>query len=493
MKNQLKIPVIAIMGHIDHGKSTLLSYIRQSTRPLNEAGGITQHISAYEVEHKTAEGKLQKITFLDTPGHEAFSGIRKRGAHVADIAILVVSAEDGVKPQTLEALKSIKDSNTPFIVAITKIDKPEASIDRAKLSLAENEVYVEGYGGTVSAIPLSAKTGEGVSDLLDMIALTADLEGKTFNPEQHATGYILESNLDVKKGISATCILTDGTLEKGLYIASSSSMAPLRIVEDYNGRQINTAIAGQPVKVIGWDSLPVVGDTFTVCSDKKEALAHIEATQQKKGSLEDEIRFDGKVLPLVVKADAGGSLEAVLSLIKSLDTDRIHTKVIHSGIGTISENDLKIASGGEKALVIGFTTKVDALAKAIAERNTIEIQTFDIIYKLSEWLKEKLNTETPSIDVEEVTGTLKVLKIFSKVKDKQILGGLVETGSIKNGSQVKIMRREAEIGSGKIRELQAQKIKMDEVSMGKECGLLVEAKVEIAAGDRLQTFIISKQ
>ncbi len=487
-----KIPVIAIMGHIDHGKSTLLSYIRNSTRPLNEAGGITQHISAYEVDHTTPTG-VQKLTFLDTPGHAAFSGIRRRGANVADIAILVVSAEDGVKPQTLEALRSIKESNTPYIIAITKIDKPDANIDRTKLSLAENEIYVEGYGGTISAIPLSSKTGEGVSDLLDMIALTAELEQKTFDSEKKATGYILESNLDVKKGISATCILTDGVLQKGLYIASSTSTAPLRIVEDYTGKQVDHAHAGQAVKVIGWDSLPVIGDMCTVYADKKDALTHVHTHQQHKNNTDTESSFNGRVLPLIVKADAGGSLEAVLTEIKKLDTDRIHTKVIHSGIGTISENDLKVASGGEKALVIGFTVKVDSLAKTIAERNSIEIHTFDIIYKLSEWLAEKLAVETPSIDVEEVTGTLKVLKIFSKVKDKQILGGLVETGSIKNGSQIKIMRRDAEIGSGKIKELQSQKIKSDEVSSGKECGMLVEAKIEIVPGDRLQTFIISKQ
>lgn len=493
MKKETKIPVIAIMGHIDHGKSTLLSYIRQSSRPLSEAGGITQHISAYEVEHKTAEGKTGRITFLDTPGHEAFSGIRKRGAHIADIAILVVSAEDGVKPQTLEALRSIKESETPFIVAITKIDKPEASIERTKLSLAENEVYVEGYGGTISAIPLSAKTGEGVPDLLDMIVLTADLEGKMYDAEKPATGFILESNLDIKKGISATCILTDGTLEKGMYITSGTSTAPLRIVEDYTGKQTQSAVAGQAVKVIGWDSLPLVGDTFTVCKDKKEALVYTETFKKTKDVSEEDTAFTGKVVPVVIKADAGGSLEAVRTEIKKLNTDRIRTKVIHSGIGTISESDLKVASGGDKAIVIGFTVKVDALAKAIAERNNIDIQTFDIIYKLSEWLKEKLTSETPSIDVEEVTGTLKVLKVFSKVKDKQILGGLVETGSIKNGSAVKIMRRDAEVGIGKIRELQSQKVKSDEVASGRECGALIEAKIEIVPGDRLQTFIISKQ
>ncbi len=326
-----------------------------------------------------------------------------------------------------------------------------------------------------------------------MIALTAELEQNTFDSEKKATGYILESNLDVKKGISATCILTDGVLQKGLYIASSTSTAPLRIVEDYTGKQVDRACAGQAVKVIGWNSLPIIGDMCMVYEDKKDALTHVNTHQQHKNNTDTESSFNGRVLPLIVKADAGGSLEAVLTEIKKLDTDRIHTKVIHSGIGTISENDLKVASGGEKALVIGFTVKVDSLAKTIAERNNIEIHTFDIIYKLSEWLAEKLVVETPSIDVEEVTGTLKVLKIFSKVKDKQILGGLVETGSIKNGSQIKIMRRDAEIGSGKIKELQSQKIKSDEVSSGKECGMLVEAKIEIVPGDRLQTFIISKQ
>lgn len=507
------------MGHIDHGKSTLLSYIRnkvvkakssavaddrlkasgntqaspaQALPELREAGGITQHISAYEVEHKTSDGKLQKITFLDTPGHEAFSGIRKRGAHVADIVILVVSAEDGVKPQTFEALKSILASKTPYIIAITKIDKPEANIERAKLSLAENEIYVEGYGGTVSAIPLSAKTGEGVPDLLDMISLVADLEGLTYDASKPATGFILESNLDVKKGISATCIITEGVLEKGMYIASGTSAAPLRIVEDFTGSPIQKAFAGQALKVIGWDSLPLVGDSFLVCADKKEAALYTSQNETLRSSTTEDASFTGRVFPIIVKADAGGSLEAVIAQIKKLDTDRIHTKIIHSGIGTISESDLKVASGGDKALVIGFTTKVDALAKAIAERNGIEIHTFDIIYKLSEWLETKLTAETPSIDVEEVTGTLKVLKIFSKVKDKQILGGLVETGSIKNGSAVKIMRRDAEIGVGKIRELQAQKVKSEEVASGKECGALIEAKIEIVQGDRLQTFVISQ-
>jgi translation initiation factor IF-2 len=496
-----KNPVIAIMGHIDHGKSTLLAYIRgialskkTGVLPdLKEAGGITQHISAYEVSHTTAEGKKVSITFLDTPGHEAFSGIRARGAKVADIAVLVVSAEDGVKPQTLEAMRSITETHTPFVIALTKIDKPEANIERTKLSLAEHEIYVEGYGGTIPAIPLSSKTGEGVSDLLDMISLTADIENVQYDNTLLGTGYILESNLDVKKGMSATCIVTNGVVKKGNVIASGESVAPIRIMEDYTGTLQDMTVAGQPMRIIGWDTLPVVGSPFTVFSDKKAALEYVSTQSKHKIHTSTPVGFTGKILPLIVKADTGGSLEAVIAEIKKLDSPRICTQIIHSGIGTISESDLKHANGSEKAIVIGFTVKVDNLAKAIAERNGIEIQSFDIIYKLSEWLAEKMVQMTPSIDVEEVTGTLKVLKIFSKVKDKQILGGLVETGSLKLGSQVKIMRRDAEIGIGKIRELQAQKVKTEEVSAGKECGMLIEAKIEIVPGDRLQTYIISQQ
>lgn len=488
-----KIPVIAVMGHIDHGKSTLLSYIRQSNKPLNEAGGITQHISTYEIQHKTSDGKVQPMTFLDTPGHEAFSGIRTRGARIADIAILVVSAEDGVKPQTLEALRMIHEAHTPFVVAMTKIDKPDASIERTKLSLAENEIYVEGYGGTVSAIPVSAKTGAGIPELLDMITLLSDLEELAYNEQNLGTGYILESNLDVKKGVSATCIITDGSISKGGFIVSGESIAPIRIMENFEGKPVEKAVAGQGVRIVGFDTLPQVGNTFVICESKKDALDMVEHYKTERKTTDTTINFSGKILPLVIKADAGGTLEAVLSEVKKLDNDRIKTKVIYSGIGTITEGDIKIAYGTELARVIGFSVKVDGLAKATAERIGVSIHTFDIIYKLSEWLEEVLKEETPSIDVEEVLGVLKVLKVFSKVKDKQIIGGLVESGTIGNNSQIKLMRRDTEIGSGKIRELQSQKIKVDTLGAGKECGLLVEAKVEIAPGDRLHAYIVSKK
>ncbi len=491
-------PVVAIMGHIDHGKSTLLSYIRKSNKPLNEAGGITQHISAYEVEHVSKEGKRQSVTFLDTPGHEAFSGIRARGASVADIVVLVVSAEDGVKPQTLEALKEITESKTPYIVAINKIDKEGASIERTKQNLAENGIYIEGFGGDVPAIPLSAKTGDGVSELFDMIMLVAELSAFTGNSTVPAEGVVIESNLDIKKGISATCVIKNGYLEKGMFVTSGLSIAPIRIMENYLGKPIDRATFSSPVRIIGWDIIPKVGETFQAHKSLEEAREQVE----KNKAVISEIIFipqmptkDGetvsaKKILLIVKADTGSSLEAVVSEIKKLNTEQIETQILSASIGVISENDIRLANGKEKAVVIGFNTKIDSPAKNLAERSDIEVKIFDIIYKMSEWLKETLIKNTPKTQVLESTGRAKVLKIFSKVKDKQIIGARVEKGMITLGSQVKISRRDVEIGEGKIRELQQQKVKAGEVKEGAEFGALIEAKIEIAVGDHIESFIM---
>ncbi len=487
-------PVVAIMGHIDHGKSTLLSYIRKSTKPLNEAGGITQHISAYEVEVAGTGSEKKTITFLDTPGHEAFNGIRARGASVADVAVLVVSAEDGVKPQTLEALASILKSKTPFIVAINKIDKPEANIDRTKQSLAENEIYVEGYGGDIPVVALSAKTGEGVPELLDMILLVADLEQLTGNTNKLAEGVVIESNRDIKKGISATCIVKDGTVKKGQFLVSGTASAPVRIMENHLGKPLESATFSAPIKIIGWDELPAVGSIFKTFNTREEARGEVEKnklTQPQVTKSFDEVNPENTVL-LIIKADTGSSLEAVLGEIKKLTTERITTQIISSGIGGIGENDVRLANGSRKAVVVGFNVVVDALAKSLAERNNIEIQTFDIIYKMSEWLKVALTERTPKVKVDESTGMAKVLKIFSKTKDKQILGAKIESGSITLGAEVKILRRDAEIAKGRVKELQQQKNKTSEVSAG-EFGALIEAKIEIAPGDKIEGFITTEK
>ncbi len=485
-------PVVVIMGHIDHGKSTLLSYIRKSRTPLNEAGDITQHISAYEVLHESQDGKKQNITFLDTPGHEAFSGIRKRGASVADIAVLVVSAEDGVKAQTIEALKSIKESNTPFIVAINKIDKPEANIEKTKQTLVENEIYVEGYGGDIPVVNLSAKTGEGVPELLDMILLMAELENLTGNTNTNAEGVVIESNLDVKKGISATCIVKNGKIEKGMYIVSGTSSAPVRMLEDFMGKAINSATFSSPIRIIGWDEIPSVGSTFKTFNTREEARAFVlsekvknEARSSKVENDNDDIRY----IPIVLKADTGSSLEALTSEIKKLDTDRIRTKIILGGVGTVSESDVRLADGKEKGYIIGFNTKIDGPAKSLAERNEIEIQNFTIIYKMSEWLKDVLTKSTPKQQVMESVGRAKILKTFSKTKNKQVLGGRVDNGEIKVDTVVKIFRRDSEIGEGRVRELQQQRVATKEVVQGKEFGAMIEAPVEIASGDYIEAFI----
>lgn len=487
-------PIVAVMGHIDHGKSTLLAYIRKSTKPLNEAGGITQHLSAYEVEHKNDLGAKRTITFIDTPGHAAFSGIRKRGASVADIAILVVSAEDGVKPQTVEALNSIRLSGIPFIVAINKIDKPGANIEKTKQSLSESEIYIEGYGGDVPAVNLSAKTGEGVPELLDMIILVSEIADLQTDTAKLGEGIVVESNRDIKKGISATCILRDGSIKKGQYIASGTAQAPIRIMENYLGKQISEAIAPQPLKIIGWDELPEVGHTFSIFADRESARTAVEAEKQNKVNKPSYVDIDKStcevILPVIVKADTGSSLEAVIQEIARQRSDKVCTEIISSGIGNVSENDIRLANGSLKAIIIGFSVDTDPPAKSLAERNEISVKNFDIIYKMSEWLIDELVKRTPKSMVAESLGIARVVKVFSKVRDKQILGGKVEDGELKLGAQVKILRRETEIGEGKIKELQSQKNAVSEVATGKEFGAMIEAKVEIAPGDKIQSFVM---
>ncbi len=492
IKNTLteRSPVIVIMGHIDHGKSTLLDYIRKSNVVAGEAGGITQHMSAYEVVHTTKNGKQQKITFLDTPGHEAFTAIRTRGARVADIAILVVSAEDGVKTQTLEALKCILEEKIPYIVAINKIDKEGANIERTKQSLTENEIYLEGYGGTIPSVPISAKTGEGIPELLDMVLLVAEVEELKGDVSKNAEGIVIESNLDAKKGISGTIIIKDGALKSGMFIAAGESIAPVRIMEDFSGAKIAEAQFSTPVKIIGWTKLPVAGSPFTSFINKKEAESYALSHKNipKESNQKKEQSADTTTIPVVVKADTSGSMDAIIHEIAKLSSGKMNVHVIHGGIGTIGENDVKLASATERAVLVGFNTKIDSAAANLAERLGLEIKTFDIIYKLTEWLAGIVTERTPLVESEELTGKAKVMKIFSKTKDKQIIGGKVESGILLVGVTVKIMRRESEIGTGKVRGLQQQKNKASEIKEGYEFGSMIESKIDIMPGDKLESY-----
>ncbi len=478
-------PVVVIMGHIDHGKSTLLDFIRKSNVVNGEVGGITQKMSAYEVLHKD-----NKITFLDTPGHESFGAIRERGSAAADIAILIVSAEDGVKPQTVDAYKAIKKANLPYIVGISKIDKDNANIERTKISLSEHEIYVEGYGGDISFVPFSGKTGAGIDDLLDMILLTAEVENFTTDPTAPAEAIVIESNRDKNRGISATLIIKNGTLETGAFVVSGPSFSPVRIMENYLNKPIKSATAGSPVRIIGWSELPLVGGECFMFKNKKEAEAFIEneksnEVKAKANTSPESVDQEIAIVPILIKADTSGSLEALKYEIGKLKIERVNLKIIGAGLGDIQENDIKMAAGKIGTLIIGFNVKTEGAAKTIAEKLTVEIHTFEIIYKMTEWLEELAKTRTPRMEIEEQKGQMKVLKIFSVTKDKYVLGCRCESGVVNVDDQFKLMRRGSEISRGRIRELQQQKSKVGEVTSG-ECGLMAECKMEIAPGDYLE-------
>ena len=500
-----RAPVVVIMGHIDHGKSTLLDYIRKTNIVDKEAGGITQHISAYEVVHEK-DGQKKKITFIDTPGHEAFSKMRSRGAIVADIAVLVVSAEDGVKPQTVEAVKAIRTAGLPFVVAINKIDKPAANVELTKQKLAEADVYLEGYGGDISWVAISAKTGAGVSELLDLILLVAELAEFTGDANKKAEGIIVETKLDTKKGISATLIIKDGTLSRGAYIVAGDAWTPVRIMENFLSKPIETATFGSPVQIIGWSKLPEVGSLFYAVDSKKEAEEEAvkyatEAALAKAATtknvvvkvanngpvrISDEPVIVEKVqIPVILKADTVGSLEGIEHEIAKIHHDTVEVHLIQKGIGPISEVDIKGALGATGAVVLGFNVRTDSAALNLADRSGIIVQNFTIIYKLSEYLRELADERAPK-PTEEIRGTANIAKVFSKQRDRQVIGGKVVSGAIKVGEVVTIRRRTADIGTGKIRNLQQMKADTDTVIEGKEFGAQIESKIELAAGDVIE-------
>lgn len=485
-------PIIAVMGHVDHGKSTLLDFIRKSNVVDGESGGITQHISAYEVTHETNDGS-KNITFLDTPGHEAFSAIRTRGALVADIAILVVAADDGVKPQTIEAYQSIKKAGIPFVVAINKIDKDGANVENTKTSLAENEIYLEGYGGDVPNVEISALQGTGIDDLLDTILLVAEVEELTGDPSLPAEGFVVESHLNPQKGITATLVITNGTLHKGTFLVCNGCYTPVRFIENYLGAQVETASLSQPVAITGWKSLPQAGELFSVVDTKQEAEEKSSTFTREQVQEAETHNEEGKLpIPIIIEADAHGTLDAVLQEISKISLERVYPKVISAGTGPITERDIQIATTKENSIVVGFNVPVEPRAKHLADREHVKPQTFTIIYKLTEWLTEELEKQSPMFDTEETTGSAKILKTFSKAKDKQVIGGRLEEGVLKKGNKVKIFRRDNEIGEGIIKGLQQHKAEVDSVGEG-EFGSMIESKTEIAPGDYIRSIIIVKK
>ncbi|MBP6881168.1 MAG: translation initiation factor IF-2 [Candidatus Pacebacteria bacterium] len=482
-------PVVVVMGHIDHGKSTLLDTLRKSHVVDSEAGGITQHLSAYVIPHTTKDGAKELITFLDTPGHAAFQKMRLRGADVADVAILVVSAEDGVKPQTLEALESIKAAGIPYVVAINKIDKPGADIPRTQASLIENEIYIEGMGGDIPWTPISAKAGTGISDLLDLVVLTADLADLKGDINAPATGKVIEGKLDPKRGNTATLLITNGTLKSGQFVVAGNVYSPVRIMEDFTRKPIREASLSTPVRIVGFSDSPTVGGTFIAVADKKEAEAAILVTNNKAVSNTPVKRSSLPVVPILIKSDVLGTLDAIEHELEKFESDRICVRVIDKAVGDITVSDVQNVSATKDAIIVGFNVKVERPAKELAERLDVEIDTFDIIYELSQWLETALKNRTPKKEEEVMTGAVKILKHFSVQKNIHVLGGRVEEGVIKMNQRVKIMRRDIELGKGTIKNLQQMKSDVQQVNEG-EFGMQLETKSDIAPGDYLKPFDI---
>ena len=481
-------PIIAVMGHIDHGKSSLLDYIRKANVVAGEAGGITQHVSAYIALHNN-----RPITFLDTPGHEAFKTIRTRGAAAADIAILVVAADEGVMPQTLDALNAIKDAGIPFIVAITKIDKNNADIERTKNSLLEHEIFIEGLGGDIAYMPISSKTGEGIPELLDLVLLATDLAELTADASLGATGFVLESTQDPKRGSSATLIIKDGSLELGGFVVASDAYAPVRFIEDFHGTRIEKAGPSEPVRISGFNKLPAAGSLFTIAKTKKEAEALVKENSKDLALPQERTAtVDGMIeLPLVVKADVAGSVDAILHELKKITHERAVINVIASGVGSVSESDIKIAhaSGG---IVIAFHVGADAIATELAERDGVEILPFSIIYELSEKVSELLAARAPVVATERELGRALVLKTFSSGAKKQVLGLRYVSGILTVGNKVKIIRRNDEIARGTIANLQQARADVKEIKTEGDFGAEVEARADAVYGDELIAFVIAE-
>ena len=488
MANATRPPIVAVMGHIDHGKSSLLDYIRKAQVTATEAGGITQHVSAYEAVH-THEGVERHITFLDTPGHEAFRTLRARGAQVADVAILVIASEEGVKPQTLEAFGSATEAGIPIVVAFTKIDKNGSDIEKAKASALEHGIYLEGLGGDIAYTGVSSKTGEGVPELLDLVLLTADLAELTGDIDTGAVGFVLESSQDPKQGLTATLVIKDGTLSTGAFVVAGNAYAPVRFIENFAGARIVKAGPSMPIRISGWSSLPSAGTPFSTVSSKKEAEKSVQDIAKVSVEPVSEEHQGKKELVLIIKADVSGSIEAIHHELSKVSHERVHIRAISEGIGAISEADVKTALAGG-GTIIGFNVGADTTARDLAERSDIKLNTFTIIYDLKEFVEKLVVSEAPRVSVEEVVGEAKILKAFNVSQGKAVLGAKWISGTISVGDLVKLDRRGVDLGKGRITNMQQARNDIQSLHFEGEFGIQIETKTEVVGGDTIVSYHI---
>jgi translation initiation factor IF-2 len=489
-------PVVTVMGHVDHGKTTLLDKIRHSHVTDSEAGGITQAIGAYQVDYN---GKL--ITFLDTPGHAAFTEMRARGANITDITVLVVAADDGVMPQTVEAINHAKAAHTPIIVAVNKVDKPGANPNRVIEELAQYELIPEDWGGDTIFVNISAKFGKNIDELLDMILLQAEMMELKANPDQNAAGSVVEARLDQGRGSVATLLVQQGTMHVGDPIVVGNTFGRVRTMTNENGRRIKEATPSTPVEITGLNDVPEAGDRFVVFDDEKTARAAGE--ERAKRALVEErqktshVTLDNlfatmkkgqmKTLPVIIKADVQGSVEALAQSLEKIKVDGVRVDIIHKAVGAISESDVTLAEASN-AVIIGFNVRPTPLAKSMAESNNIDIRLHRVIYNAIEEVEDAMKGMLEPVYKEETVGQVEVRQIYKASKIGTIAGGMVIDGKITRDSKVRLIRDGVVVYEGELGSLKRFKDDVKEVKQGYECGLTIQNYNDIKEGDVIEAY-----
>ncbi len=493
-KLQIRPPVVTVMGHVDHGKTTLLDAIRKTNVTAHEAGAITQHIGAYQAE---VDGR--KITFLDTPGHEAFTAMRARGAQATDIVVLVVAADDGIMPQTVEAIDHAKAAEVPIVVAINKIDKADANTERVKQQLPGQNLIIEEWGGEVVCVPISAKKGQGISDLLENLFLVADILELKADPDCAAEGVVIEAKLDKAKGALATLLVQKGTLEAGNIIVAGSTWGKIKAMFDDKGKRVSKAEPSTPVEVLGINGVPRSGDAFTVVADEHQArniVGEREAVRAhvplSLSALSSQIS-EGKVkeLNVILKTDVQGSIEPIKNSIEQLSTEEVRANVIHAASGSITESDVLLAAAS-KGIIIGFNTSPAPGAQQLAEAEGISIQRYDVIYRLEEDVSKALKGMLEPTYVEVVGGRAEIRAIFGSSKQGKVAGVYIKEGKAWRNAKVKVLRQNKVVCESRITSLKRFKEDANEVSAGLECGVGVEGFTDFSIGDIIEFYRVEK-